>query len=156
MHQGVEHKITEDWKKKIEMNRSRGEEHAVDNYTYEDLQMDLAGVIDEDEKEQQRMSFFGKVEEAPAGSKRQRPGEAANVEKVTRRGLRETLIAQANKLRIQEKGLGVQPNVPGTNKTLKRRRKGDVAITRLLNTGIDEVSDEPREKLSLVPRAAEG
>ena len=54
MPQDVEYKITEDWKKKIEMNRRRGEEHAVESYSYEELQMDLADVIDEDEKEQQR------------------------------------------------------------------------------------------------------
>ena len=100
--------------------------------------MDLADIIDEDEKEQQRNSFFGQVEDAPAGTKRQRSKEMANVERVTRKGLREDLIAKANELRfMQGRCLEVQPNEPGTDQPMKKRKKGNDAITRLINAGLD-------------------
>ena len=51
-------------------------------------------------------------------------------------------------------GLEVQPNAPGIEKTEKKRSKGDGAITRLLNTGIGQVSD--RAFVSRSPRTAGG
>ena len=80
--------------------------------------------------------------------------DAPTGDKVTRRGLREILTAQTNKLRIQKAGLEVQPNAPGIEKTENKRRKGDDAITRLLNTGIGQVSD--RAFVSRNPRTAGG
>ena len=80
--------------------------------------MDLAEIIDEDEKEKERSSFFDQVESAPAGTKRQRPSEIANVEVMTRKGLREALIAKASELKsLQERGLEVQPNLTEADKT---------------------------------------
>ena len=100
--------------------------------------MDLAEIIDDDEKEQQRNSFFGQVEGAPAGTNRQRSKEMANVGMVTRKGLREALIAKADELRLmQGRCLEVQLNVPGADKPKKKRKKGNGAITRLINAGCE-------------------
>ena len=60
-------KISEKWKKKIDVNRTRKEENAEEGYSIEEFQMDLAEIIDEDEKEKERNSVFGQVEGAPAG-----------------------------------------------------------------------------------------
>ena len=120
------------------MNRRRGEEHAEESYSYEELQMDLAEIIDDDEKEQRRNSFFGQVEGAPAGTKRQRSKEITNVGIVTRKGLREALIAKANELKLlQGRCLEVQLNMPANDMPKKKRKKGDDAITRLINAGRD-------------------
>ena len=154
LHQDPDQKVTDEWKMRIELNRSRKEGHDAESYTYEELQMDLAAVIDDDAKEQQRSVFFSHVDDRPAGSKRQRSVDAPTGDKVTRRGLREILTAQTVKLRIQKAGLEVQPNAPGIEKTETKRRKGDDAITRLLNTGIGQVSD--RAFVSRNPRSAGG
>ena len=90
-------------------------------------------------KEQQRTNLFDQVEGA-RGGKRQRSKEIANVEMMTRKGLREALIAKASELRsLQERGLEVQPNLPGTDKTKKKKKiiEGNDAITRILNSGRD-------------------
>ena len=106
------------------MNRRRGEEHAEESYSYAELQMDLAEIIDDDEKEQQRNSFLGQVEGVPVGTKRQRSKEMANVGMVTRKSLREALIAKANELRLmQGRCMEVQPNVPGADKPKEKRKK---------------------------------
>ena len=47
-------KITEDWKRRIDENRKRGEEPAEEDFSYAELQMDLVEIIDDDEQEQQR------------------------------------------------------------------------------------------------------
>ena len=62
----------------------------------------------------------------------------ANVEMLTRKGLREALIAKANELKPMHEGcLEAQMNGPGNVMPKKRRRKGDDAITRLINAGRD-------------------
>ena len=136
--QDVGPKITEDWKRRIDENHKRGEEPAEDDYSYAELQMDLAEIIDDDEQEQQRDSFFGQPEGAPVGIKRQRSKDMANIGMPTRKGLRESLIARADELRLmQGRSLEVQPNVPGADKRKRKRIKlqGDDAITRLINAG---------------------
>ena len=100
--------------------------------------MDLADIIEDDEKEQQRNNFFDQVEGAPAGTKRQRSKEMANVGTMTRKGLREALIAKANELKhMQGRCLEVQMNVPGNVMPKTKKKKGDDAITRLINAGRD-------------------
>ena len=82
--------------------------------------------------------LFDQVEGAPDGAKRQRSKEMANVEMITRKGLREALIAKANELKSMHEGcLEAQMNGPGNVMPKKRRRKGDDAITRLINAGRD-------------------
>ena len=115
-------KISDEWKKKIDANRTRKEEKAEEDYSIEEFQMDLAEIIDEDEKEKARNSLFDQVESAPTGTKRQRPSEIANVEVITRKGLRATLLAKASELKsLQERGLEVQSHQPATdNKKSKK------------------------------------
>ena len=116
--------------------------------------MDLAEIIDDDEKVKERDNCGDQVERAPAGSKRQRPEEFVTVDKMTRKSLRETLIAKASELRsVQASGMEVQPNMPRPeNATKKTRIHGNDAVARIINAGRDCEDCEHHElKVPVVP-----
>ena len=116
-------------------------DHEHGSYSYEELQQDLADTIDAAEDEQQGGSIFRRTVAAPDGNKRQKVEMQAGPAILTRRSLKESLIAEAAELRCKQgRRLEDHPTAPGSERlTQKRiRLQGNDAITRLINIGRQE------------------
>ena len=121
--------ISERWKRQIDDNQRKRRSQEMQMVVFKS---------NDDKVEERRANFFSQIDDIHVASKRQRIDEDTRVGGLSRRNLRESLIAKATELRHKQgRSLDDLLIHPASEKPKPKRIRlqGDDAITRLINLG---------------------